>query len=213
MPNHLAYLLPICALDVVVIDDNPSMQYILKTILNAFGVKRIRLFDDGESALREMTASPPNMVVTDWHMRPINGYQLIREMRREGKKSLNLVPVIMLTGYARRNLVEECIEAGVQQFLSKPVSPKSLLERIQWVIKDRRELVLRDGYYNYSESALQFSQEQIWEKARAGIMMAEHFAENNSESPVAKPAGHDDNYMVPEKATHNDPGEIDVWEL
>ncbi len=201
MPNHLAYLLPICALDVVVIDDNPSMLYILKTIINAFGVRQTRIFSDGESALQEMAASPPNIVITDWNMQPINGYRLIREMRREGNEELNLVPVIMLTGYATRNLVEECIEAGVQQFMSKPVSPKSLLKRIQWVIKDARELVLHDGYYNYNESALQFSQEEIWKKARAGIMMAEHFAEMGSDPRPTKPAG------------HGEPGEVDVWEL
>ncbi|PLX34044.1 MAG: hypothetical protein C0605_14835 [Hyphomicrobiales bacterium] len=147
MPFHAAYQLPIEALDIVVVDDIQSMRQIFHSVLMAFGVRRLRFYANGRAALNEMVNDPPNMLITDWHMKPMDGVQLLRNIRKAEMMPLSLLTVIMVTGFASRSLVQDCFDAGVQQFLVKPISPKSVYERIQWILRDSRPLVRRGGGY------------------------------------------------------------------
>ena len=88
-------------------------------------------FSCGQAALDEMVNHPPNLLITDWHMKPMDGYQLLKTIRRAEMMPLCLLPVVMLTGFASRQFVQKSFDAGVQQFLVKPISPNTLLERIK----------------------------------------------------------------------------------
>lgn len=147
MPYHAAYQLPFKALDIVVVEDSPHMRQILHSVLASFGVRRLRLFSCGQTALNEMVNDPPNLLITDWRMKPMDGYQLLQTIRRSNMMPLSLLPVIMVTGFASRQFVQTCFDAGVQQFLVKPVSPKTIYERIHWILSDSRFLTCQDGVY------------------------------------------------------------------
>ncbi len=189
MPKHIAYKLPLSALDIVAIDDNQPMRQILYSIIHAFGIARLRIFANGESALQDMMDDPPNLVITDWHMKPVNGYEVVRTMRHKSSRSLSLVPVIMLTGFASRSFVQKSFDVGVQQFLIKPVSPNALLKRIKWILNDERELVLKDDFYVCAEELKVVNEKATRNKARVQILLARMMVEkNNAPGPAHTPA-------------------------
>ncbi len=132
-------------LDVVVVEDSHPIRRILRTILTASGVGRVRAFSSARAAMTDMQQSPPDFLITDWRMHPVSGYELIRMIRRDIESPLCRVPVIMLSGYALQRYVEQALLIGVHQFLVKPVSPKILLQRIDWILNDSRPFVIKDG--------------------------------------------------------------------
>lgn len=153
MPYHSAYLLPFESLDIVVVDDSQPMRHIYQSIILSFGVKRLRLFSGGQDALNEMVNDPPNLLITDWRMKPMDGYELLKTIRRSDMMPLSLLPVIMVTGYASRHFVQKCFDAGVQQFLVKPVSPNTIFERIKWTLSDSRFLLAENDVYKLETHA------------------------------------------------------------
>jgi two-component system chemotaxis response regulator CheY len=143
--HHAAYGLPPEALDVIIIEDSKPMLLLLRSIVASLQPSRIRVFESAEDAVTAMLAEPPNLIITDWRMKPISGFQLLRTMRSRRMAPLCFVPVIMVTAYGTRALVDKAIEAGAQQVLVKPLSPAMLVERIRYMLKDARRFVLGQG--------------------------------------------------------------------
>jgi len=142
--HHAAYGLPVEMLDVIVIDDSRPMQTIFRSILSAFGIARLRVFDNAGDALEAMLAEPPTVIITDWKMRPISGYRLLRSIRHRNMAPLCFVPVLMVTAHGTRALVDKAFRAGAHQFMVKPVSPNMLQQRLRHLVRDDREFIL-DG--------------------------------------------------------------------
>ncbi|MCO5146910.1 MAG: response regulator [Aquamicrobium sp.] len=142
MAHNLAYGLPVEALDIVLVDDHRGTQTLLRSMLSALRVNRVRAFDNAGEALRSMTVDPPSLVLTDWEMSPMSGSQLVRLMRHERMEPLCFVPIIMVTGHATVGVVEKAFAAGVHHMLVKPVSPARLFSRIAWVTRDSRQMRL-----------------------------------------------------------------------
>lgn len=125
-------------LDVVVVEDSKPMQTIVRSILAALNVGRVRMFDMADEALQAMLSEPPNMIITDYRMSPMNGYQLLRSIRNRKMAPLCYVPVIMITAHSTRSVVEKAYRGGAHTVLVKPISPKVLQTRLEWVIRDDR---------------------------------------------------------------------------
>lgn len=144
MLHHRAYGLGVTALDVVVVDDAKPMQSILRSILLNAHVGRVRTFDGAEAAMQAMLVEPPHLLITDWNMHPTDGLTLVRSMRRRRMGQVALVPAIMITAHPTRGLVEEALQAGTHFVIAKPVSPATLMKRIDFVLKDARGFSLLD---------------------------------------------------------------------
>ncbi|WP_237154029.1 response regulator [Oryzibacter oryziterrae] len=142
MTYHSCFAMPHEALDVVVIDDSKPMQGILRSVLIALKVKRIRVFDSAEDALHAMLREPPNLILTDWRMGKIGGYQFLRMIRARFMDPLCFVPVIVITAHATRNTLEKAMRAGASLLLVKPIAPAALIDRITWLQNDARQFVL-----------------------------------------------------------------------
>lgn len=148
MTRHYAYGLDITDLDVVVVDDSKPMQTILRSILLSFRVRRVRTFDSAQAALEVMRIDPPNLVITDWRMKPMSGLGLLRLMRQRRLAPLCFLPIIFVTAHGTRTLIDRVLRAGAQNVLVKPLSPASLYERLIWTLHDPRPLVFAgDGRY------------------------------------------------------------------
>ncbi len=142
MSHHSSYAVPNEQLDVVVLDDSKTMQGILRSMLNGLKVKRIRLFDSTEAALHSMLNEPPNLIICEWRAGLVSGHQLLRMVRARFMEPLCYVPVIILTSTPTRAIVDKAMGAGANLIVVKPLSPAVLQERIAWLQRDRRELVL-----------------------------------------------------------------------
>ena len=140
MSHHNAFAVPVQALDIMVVDDSESMRRLYRTCLSAFDISSPRMFESSRDALIEIESSPPDLVIVDWRMGPPNGLDFLRLLRSSVTGAGGLVAAIMVTGHASESFVKQAMRAGVQQFLVKPVSPRILYERINWVTNDSREL-------------------------------------------------------------------------
>ena len=142
MTHHAAYGLTVEALDIIVIDDSKSMQVILRSMLTGMNVQRVRCFDRVDEAISSAIAEPPNVFLTDWQMKPYNGFQFLRLLRQKRMMPLCLVPVLFVTAHGTMSVVQKAALAGAQHVVVKPVSPQALHARLRWLTTDSRPLEL-----------------------------------------------------------------------
>jgi two-component system, OmpR family, response regulator len=117
---------------VLVIDDDPGLSGLLAEYLGGRGL-RVETADDGASGLERLGGGGVDMVVLDVMMPGMDGFDVLREIRRQGA-----MPVIMLT--ARGEDLDRIIglELGADDYLSKPFNPRELLARIHAVLRRTR---------------------------------------------------------------------------
>ncbi len=133
-------------LNFLIVDDNKHMRALVKSILHALGVKNCVEATDGADAFKELRHYPADVIICDWSMSPLDGMDFVR-LVRTGKDSPNpFVPIIMLTGHTEMNRVMEARDAGVHEFLAKPISAKSLYARVRSIIERPRPFI-RAGMY------------------------------------------------------------------
>ncbi len=134
-------------LNVLLVEDNFSMRTLLRDVLSAFGVQSIVSVSDGGRAWQELREFPADIAIVDWNMRPVSGLQFVKRVR-QGRDSPNpFLPVIMLTAYSERRRVMMGRDAGVTEFLTKPVTPKRLYDRISAIIEHNRGFVRSQSYF------------------------------------------------------------------
>jgi PleD family two-component response regulator len=118
-------------LTVLVVDDDRHMCSLIKTMLHQMGVKEIRLAMDAAEAFRELKVFSSDLIICDLRMLPLDGIEFTRLVRNAKDIRNRAVPIIMLTGHSDMGSVLEALEAGVSDFLAKPVSISRLRGRIE----------------------------------------------------------------------------------
>jgi CheY-like chemotaxis protein len=134
-------------LKILVVDDNAHMRKLVVTILQAFGAIQIFEADSGERAWVQLREHNPDVVVLDWMMEGMSGLDLVRQVRNSEQTPNPFVPVIMLTGHTHIDRVRQARDAGVNEFLAKPVSVKAILSRLISVIEHPRPFVRTKSYF------------------------------------------------------------------
>ena len=117
-------------LKVLVVDDSAFARKITRALLNNIGVKAIIEASDGIAALEVIRQTPPDVIILDWEMPLLNGPELVRIVRSPGVFPAPDVPIIMLSSHGDKRRVLEALTLGVNEFLCKPVSAKTLLDRL-----------------------------------------------------------------------------------
>lgn len=134
-------------LNILLVEDNFAMRTLLRDVLSAFGISSIVSVSDGGRAWKALKDFPADLAVVDWNMRPVSGLQLVKRIR-QGRDSPNpFLPVIMLTAYSERKRVMIGRDAGVTEFLVKPVTPKRLYDRIAAIIEHNRGFIKSQSYF------------------------------------------------------------------
>ena len=134
-------------LKILVVDDNVHMRKLVSTILQAFGVVQIYEADSAESAWTALRETHPDVVVLDWVMEGMSGIELVRMVRSNPASPNPFVPVIMLTGHTSAEHVQEARDAGITEFIAKPVSVKTMMSRLMAVIDHPRPFVRTNSYF------------------------------------------------------------------
>ena len=138
---------------VLVIDDNVGMRSIMTAVLRALGFSSIRLADDAVEAQKLILQVKPDLIITDLKMPVIDGVTFVRNLRADESNPFSEVPIIVATGHTEEKHVKACIEAGVDQFLAKPITGRALAERITRALSPDREFI-RTGDYNGPRRAM-----------------------------------------------------------
>ena len=131
----------------LVVDDNAHMRRLVITILQAFGAKQICEAHDAERAWAIIGEVNPDVIFLDWMMGGMTGIDFARMVRTSVASPNPYVPIIMLTGNASTGCVEKARDAGVNEFLAKPVSVKGILTRLTSVIENPRAFVRTKAYF------------------------------------------------------------------
>jgi CheY-like chemotaxis protein len=131
----------------LVIDDNAHMRRILRTLLHGFGARDVYEAEDGAAGLEAFTHYQPDIVLTDWAMPIFDGLELAQMIRQPGANANPYVPIIMLTGHSEKKRVTGARDAGVTEFMAKPISAKSLYQRILNVVANQRPFIKTKTYF------------------------------------------------------------------
>ena len=137
------------SLRVLVIDDEPYMRKVTKTILSAIGIPSALTLEaeDGIAGFELARRNVPDLLIVDWEMPVIDGPQLVRMIRSPEETSLRDIPIIMLTAHSDTSRVVESARIGANEFVCKPVSIKTLRDRIVSIITNPRPIVQIGQYY------------------------------------------------------------------
>ena len=131
----------------LVIDDNAHMRRILRTLLHGYGAREVYEAEDGAAGLEAFTHYMPDIIIADWVMPIFDGLELAQMIRQPGANANPYVPIIMLTGHSEKKQIVNARDAGITEFLAKPISAKSLYERILNVVANPRPFIKSKNYF------------------------------------------------------------------
>jgi CheY-like chemotaxis protein len=131
----------------LVVDDNTHMRRIVRTLLHSFGAREVYEAEDGASGLEAFTHFAPDIIITDWAMPIFDGLELTQMIRQPGANANPYVPIIMLTGHSEKKRVTSARDAGVTEFMAKPISAKALYQRILKVVANPRPFIKTGDYF------------------------------------------------------------------
>ena len=116
---------------VLVVDDYKTMIRIIRNLLKQLGFANVDEASDGSSALNMMRQKDYGLVISDWNMEPMTGYELLREVRADDK--LSRTPFIMVTAESKTDNVVAAKKAGVNNYIVKPFNAATLKAKIDAV--------------------------------------------------------------------------------
>ena len=134
-------------LRLLVIDDNPHMRRIIRTLLHGFGARDVFEAEDGATGLDAYTHNTPDVVLVDWAMPVFDGLKLTEMIRQADANANPFVPIIMITGHTEKNRVTAARDSGITEFLAKPISAKALYQRIFSCVAHPRAFIRTKTYF------------------------------------------------------------------
>jgi two-component system chemotaxis response regulator CheY len=126
-------------LQVLVIDDQPSMQMLLSMSLRSMGIRGVSTAADGVEALDAMRRKTPDLVLLDMEMPRMGGLETLQAIRED--EALRHLQVIVVTGLADAGVVKETQALGISGYLVKPLSAEALKSRIKTLTFPQRAVV------------------------------------------------------------------------
>ena len=122
---------------VLIVDDDPAIAHLIDIVLRQLGVKLIASADNGQDALDRLQkkVQTPNIIILDMQMPVMNGFEFIKKLRDIPDCELNSIAVLACTAIAKQEVVNEAQRLGVNGFIVKPFSAKSLSERLETVLE------------------------------------------------------------------------------
>jgi CheY-like chemotaxis protein len=132
---------------VMVVEDNANMRNVLRTVLQLIGVGSIVTASDGREALELLRTRAVDILMVDWEMKPMDGLEMIRAIRMVPDHPNRFTPVIMVSAHSEVDRVRQARDAGVNEFLVKPISAKRVMERLIDVIEKPRQYVKSRSYF------------------------------------------------------------------
>jgi two-component system chemotaxis response regulator CheY len=122
------------SMPILVVDDYKTMVRIIRNLLKQLGFENIDDAADGAEALSKMRQKKYGLVISDWNMEPMTGYELLKEVR--GDTQLSKTPFIMVTAESKTENVVAAKKAGVDNYIVKPFNAQTLKSKIDAVFAD-----------------------------------------------------------------------------
>src|SRR3984893_11885393 len=123
------------------------MRRIVRTLLHGFGAREGHEAEGGATGLEAFTHHMPDIIITDWAMPIFDGLELMQMIRQPGANANPFAPIIMLTGHSEKKRVMAARDAGITEFMAKPISAKALYQRILNVVANPRPFIKTKDYF------------------------------------------------------------------
>jgi two-component system, chemotaxis family, chemotaxis protein CheY len=124
------------SMSVLVVDDYSTMVRIIRNLLKQIGFADVDDANDGTAALAKMRAKRYGLVISDWNMEPMTGFDLLRQVRAD--PDLGETPFIMVTAETKTDNVIAARRAGVNNYIVKPFNAQTLKAKIEAVVATKR---------------------------------------------------------------------------
>jgi len=122
------------ALRVLVVDDDPVIMRLLRVNFEMEGFDVVSA-SDGEEAIRSARNEAPDVIVCDIMMPKLNGLEVVERLRADPRTAG--MPIVLLSAKAQASEVQKGLEAGADDYVTKPFDPLELVERVHAVIAAR----------------------------------------------------------------------------
>lgn len=140
----------IAHVSVLVIDDNTYMRKLVRAMLNGLGIRQVIDAASTADGIETLFKEPIDLALVDYHLSGsggADGIEFCRHVRTSPDSPNQYLPIIMLTAYSERSRVLEAVDAGVDEFLVKPLRAIDLANRLNAVIDRRRPFVRTEDYF------------------------------------------------------------------
>jgi two-component system, chemotaxis family, chemotaxis protein CheY len=122
------------SMPVLVVDDYNTMIRIIRNLLKQLGFEDVDDASDGSAALAKLRGKKYGLVISDWNMEPMTGYELLKEVRQD--PGLSKTPFIMVTAESKTENVIAAKKAGVNNYIVKPFNAQTLKTKIEAVFAE-----------------------------------------------------------------------------
>ena len=122
------------SMPILVVDDYNTMIRIIRNLLKQLGFENVDEASDGTTALERMREKKYGLIISDWNMEPMTGYDLLKEVR--SNPELKTTPFIMVTAESKTENVIAAKKAGVNNYIVKPFNAQTLKTKIDAVFTD-----------------------------------------------------------------------------
>ena len=116
---------------ILIVDDYKTMLRIVRGLLNQIGFTNIDEASDGAAAYQIIQKKSYGLVISDWNMEPMSGYELLKKIRADEKTKM--LPFIMVTAESKTDNVIAAKQAGVSNYIVKPFNAETLKTKIEAV--------------------------------------------------------------------------------
>ncbi len=120
------------AMPILIVDDYKTMLRIIRNLLKQLGFDNVDEASDGAEALNKMRSKNYGIIISDWNMEPMTGYELLKEVRSDAM--LKKTPFIMVTAESKTDNVIAAKKAGVNNYIVKPFNAATLKQKLTTVL-------------------------------------------------------------------------------
>ncbi len=119
-------------MNILIVDDIEAMLRVLRNLLKELKFRNIEQAAEGGEALAKLRAGDFSLVISDWQMEPLDGIDLVREIRADD--SLKHLPFVLVTAETQKDRLAAAAEAGVDTTIIKPLTAESLKKSLVGVL-------------------------------------------------------------------------------
>ena len=119
-------------MNVLIVDDYKTMLRISKNLLSQIGFENVDEATDGDMAFTKLKEKKYGLVISDWNMEPVSGYELLKKVR--AVDAMKELPFIMVTAESKTENVVAAKQAGVSNYIVKPFNAETLRSKIESVM-------------------------------------------------------------------------------
>lgn len=142
---------------ILVVEDDPPTRGLIVTAITHAGFS-VQESWDADSAWKNIVASAPDAILLDWMLPGLDGFQLLCRLRADIR--MRDLPVVMLTARVDEEDKIAALEAGVDDYVTKPFSPRELVARLKAVLR-RRDRQVGDGIVDSGEIGLNSASRKV----------------------------------------------------